>query len=113
MRLPPRHLIALGSLVLTLACSNGGPTIISPVFRVGGTVSGLDGTLVLQNNGGDDLTVTADGSFAFSTRLSTGDGYLVSVLSQPPAQTCAVSNGSGIVGGVDVTSVTVACIDNP
>lgn len=112
MRLPSRHLIALGSFVLMLACSSGGPTI-SPVFRVGGMVSGLDGTLVLQNNGVDDLNVTADGPFAFPTRLSTGEGYLVSVLSQPPAQTCVVSNRSGIVGGVDVTSVTVACADNP
>lgn len=112
MRFPSRYLIALGSVVLALACSNGGPTI-SPLFRVGGTVSGLDGALVLQNNAGDDLTVTTDGPFAFSTRLSTGEGYLVSVLSQPPAQTCLVSNASGIVGGVDVTSVTVTCADNP
>jgi hypothetical protein len=31
-------------------------------FTVGGTVSGLNGSIILQNNGGDDLTITSDGS---------------------------------------------------
>ena len=29
-------------------------------YSIGGTVSGLSGTLALQNNGGNDLTITAD-----------------------------------------------------
>ena len=37
-------------------------------FTVGGTVSGLSGTVVLQDNGGDNLSVTANGSFTFATR---------------------------------------------
>ena len=30
-------------------------------YTVGGTVSGLSGTVVLQDNGGDNLSVTANG----------------------------------------------------
>ena len=37
----------------------GGNTTNTPTFSVGGTVSGLSGTLVLQNNGADALTRTA------------------------------------------------------
>ena len=39
-------------------------------FTIGGTVTGLSGTVVLQDNGGDDATVTANGAFAFATRLA-------------------------------------------
>ena len=49
-------------------------------YTVGGTVSGLaGGALVLQDNGGDDLTVTADGAFAFPTAIASGAGFEVTV----------------------------------
>ena len=41
-------------------------------YSVGGTVSGLSGTVVLQDNGGDNLSVTANGSFTFATALPAG-----------------------------------------
>ena len=39
-------------------------------YSVGGTVSGLSGTVVLQDNGGDNLSVGANGSFTFATPLA-------------------------------------------
>src|SRR4029077_18382635 len=48
-------------------------------YSVGGTVSGLSGTVVLQDNGGDDLSVDADGPFTFATSVADGAGYLVTV----------------------------------
>lgn len=102
-------------------CSGGGvsttdtSTFVSEFkFLVGGSASGLTGsTLVLQNNGGDNLTVNASGAFQFATPLITGDSYNISVLSQPtsPSQTCVVSNGSGVVGLANVTSIAVVCAD--
>ena len=51
-------------------------TAFDASFSVGGTVSGLTGAgLVLQNNGGDDLAVGADGPFQFSTPVPDGDPY--------------------------------------
>ena len=85
-------------------------------FNVGGSVAGLNGTgLVLQNNGGDDLTISADGAFTFATPLDDGSSYSVTVLTQPtsPIQTCSVSNGSGTLAGADVTNVAVDCVDEP
>ena len=41
-----------------------------PSYSVGGTVSGLSGTVVLQDNGGDNLRVTANGSFTFATSVA-------------------------------------------
>ena len=67
-------------------------------YTIGGTVSGLSGTVVLNDNGGDNLTVTANGSFAFPTQLASGAAYAVTVKTQPSGQTCTVSSGTGTVG---------------
>ncbi|MEP7042913.1 MAG: choice-of-anchor Q domain-containing protein [Dokdonella sp.] len=81
-------------------------------YSIGGTVSGLlGGGLVLQQSGGDDLAIAADGSFTFTTSVPDAGAYTVTVLAQPsdPAQTCVVTNGSGIVAGADVSDVAVTC----
>ena len=83
-------------------------TITLPTYSIGGTTSGLTGTLVLQNNSGDDLSVTAS-SFTFATSLSDSAAYAVTVLTQPSGQTCTVSNSSGTVASANVTSVSVSC----
>jgi alpha-tubulin suppressor-like RCC1 family protein len=83
---------------------------------VGGTLSGLaGGSVVLQNNGGSNLSVSANGAFTFATAVNTGDAYAVTVLAQPstPAQTCTVTNGSG-TASANVTNVAVNCVtDTP
>jgi hypothetical protein len=84
-------------------------------FAVGGTVSGLTGSgLVLQNNGGETLAVSASGTFAFPTAIASGAAYAVTVQSQPtlPWETCTVTGGAGNVGGGPVTGVLVACVPN-
>ena len=87
-------------------------TTAPPVtFSIGGAVTGLAGTgLVLQNNAGDNLSVVANGSATFATRVPSGNRYEVTVLAQPanPTQTCSVSNGSG-TATANVTNVAVTC----
>ncbi len=82
---------------------------------IGGTVIGLVGHgLVLQNEGGDDLTVGTNGAFRFATQVASGAAYAVTIKTQPssPAQTCSVSGGTGTTGAGDVTSVVVNCGTN-
>lgn len=82
-------------------------------FTVGGTVSGLlsGETLVLQDNGGDNNTITANGTFTFATGVMTGQNYAVTVLTQPgtPAELCRITGGSGTIATAAVTNVTVFC----
>lgn len=90
-------------------------TCVTGTFTVGGTVSGLIGPgLVLQNNGGDNLTITGNGSFTFVAPLASGANYDVMVLTHPvgPTQSCTVTNGSGTIAGGNVTNVAVACATN-
>ncbi len=92
--------------------TNVAVTCTTATYTIGGTASGLAGTgLVLQDNGGNNLAVAANGSFTFSTPIATGVAYAVTVLTQPtgPAQTCAVASGSGTVASANVTSVAVTC----
>ena len=81
-------------------------------YSIGGTVSGLSGTVVLQDNGGDDLSVSASGAFTFGTGLTSGTAYSVTVKTNPAGQTCSVANGSGTVGSAGVTNVAVTCTAN-
>jgi FG-GAP repeat protein len=93
------------ALLLT-ACVKSKP---SPMYSVGGAVSGMSGAgLVLQNNGSNNLPRSANGAFTFSRELQKGETYKVTVFTQPTGQNCTVSNGTGTVAG-DVTSVGVAC----
>jgi hypothetical protein len=98
---------ASGSLTLFVP---GGGLNPRPTTTVGGTVEGLiSGQLVLQNDQGNNLIVTANGPFTFGVPVATGAPYLVKVLSQPEARVCTVTNGSGTVGQTSVTDILVAC----
>jgi exo-beta-1,3-glucanase (GH17 family) len=93
--------------------ASGNVTSVAVVCRqnvtVGGTVAGLAGTVVLQNNGGDTLATASNGAFTFATALAYGSGYAVTVKTQPVGQTCTVVNGAGAANAA-VTNVAVNCL---
>ena len=73
-------------------------------------VSGLDGILVLQNNGGDDdLTVADNGYHTFATGLTNDATYDVTILHRPGNQNCNVGNGIGSIERANISNVTVFC----
>jgi 6-phosphogluconolactonase len=99
-----RTLIALLAIHLS-ACGGG-----TSYYTVGGSVSGLAGSgLVLQIDGSENLPVSANGAFSFPVNFSSGMSYAVTVLSQPSASNCVVTNGSGTIGASNVVNVTVQC----
>jgi len=101
------YFTALCCLLLSGCGGDGSKTV-----TIGGTVSGLLGTLVLQNNAGDNLTIAADGAFTFATPVSKGAPYAVTILTQPSGPPCAVASGSG-TSPVPVTNVSVTCTVDP
>ena len=84
----------------------------STLYTVGGNVSGLVGAVVLQNNNGDNISVT-NGTFIFPISLTDTSNYTVTLLTQPTGQTCTVTNGVGTISGINVTDIEVACIQTP
>lgn len=106
----------MAACVSLLLADCGGASSPSPqtVYNVGGVVSGVTGSgLVLQNNGGDDLSVSANGPFVFAKPLAANTAYSVTVHQQPsdPAANCIVMNAgrAGVVLDSDVTAVLVVC----
>jgi Kelch motif/Galactose oxidase, central domain len=103
--------------LLLAACGGGsggsGGGTSTPQYSIGGTLSGLASgdSVVLQDNGGNNTTVSADGSISFSTQIDSGSTYAVTVLTQPTGQSCSVMNGSG-TASANVTNVTVDCSGN-
>ena len=90
-------------------------TCVANAYTIGGTLSsmGATKTIVLRNNGGDDLTLTANGAFTFSSGVLSGGTYAVSVATPPTGETCNVSFSSGTVTNANVTNVSVFCSANP
>ncbi len=106
-------ILALGVSLFSIGCGSTGAPPLPTTYTIGGSVSGLTGTtgLVLQDNGGDNLTVKAGATtFNFATALASGSTYKVTVLTQPssPVQNCVVTSGSG-TANANVTSVSIAC----
>jgi uncharacterized repeat protein (TIGR03803 family) len=105
-------ILLVGVAMVALAgCSGGGSTPSEPsTYTVGGTLAGLgtSESVSLQDNGGNTLTVSANGSFSFPLSLDAGAAYAVTVKSHTPGIACSVTSGSGTVGSANVT-VGVSC----
>jgi trimeric autotransporter adhesin len=96
------------------ACGGGGGVAgespPAPAFTVGGSINGLVGSVTLQNTGGAQLTVSANGSFAFAGTVVAGSSYSITVAAQPELQSCTVANGSG-TAAANVTNIAINCTD--
>jgi uncharacterized repeat protein (TIGR03803 family) len=107
---------------LLCAVSNGSGTMgAAPVadvavscgpsgYTIGGSIAGLGTNGLTLADGGDTLSVLANAmSFTMPAAVPSGAPYNVSVQTHPPAVSCSVSNGSGVVGSADVSGIAVAC----
>lgn len=120
--------VATAAIALS-ACGGGGGggdttdtntnTSTGTTYSVGGTITylaGTQGTVLLKNNDGDDLTVNSGAeTFTFTTEQANGTAYQVTgesytVNSSTVGWDCKVtSGGSGTISGADVTDVAVTC----
>jgi hypothetical protein len=108
----PSILFTFVSLLLIGCGGSSTPNEQTPnptTYAVNVTVTGLDGTLVLQNNGANNLTITSSGDETFTTELEDGEDFDVSISDSPADQNCILDNESGTIDGADV-EVEVSCI---
>ncbi len=120
----------LAATMFVIACGGGGgdapdaepgapdaevpdaePMIIDELsfYAVSVAVVGLDGTLVLRNNGTDELTFTTSATMTFTNAIPQDEAYDVTVVSEPTSQHCTVTGGSGTI--TDDVIATVTCAD--
>ncbi len=87
---------------LTITCSTSS-------FSLGGTVSGLGaGSVAISVNSGQNLTLSANGSFSFPNTLANGTAYAVTITTQPSAYHCDLSNGTGTIAST-VSNLSISC----
>jgi len=89
----------------------GGSSSSEPTYAVGGTITGLNSSGLVLQNGADTVHLSVGAAnFQFPTRLPGGTAYDVTVAQQPAGLTCGVHNGSGSAGSSSATSVSVYCV---
>jgi exo-beta-1,3-glucanase (GH17 family) len=104
-----RGLFAVAACLALSACGQNQNWSQSPAFiTIGGTVSNLNGTLVINDNTADPLTVTANGPFTFALSLASGAAYSVAITAQPAGQNCTLTNASGTATS-NVTNIAISC----
>lgn len=101
---------AVFSLLTSMPSTNTtASTPNNTAYSVGGVISNLTGSIILQNNSSDNLSVTADGNFTFTTTLADNANYSVSILQQPSSQSCTLANASGTIKAANINNVTITC----
>ena len=114
MTFPGRHTARVTFMAITLvaitACGGGSAQPPTPAYSIGGTVSGITAgqSVVLQDNGGDDLTISVNGAFTFPTKVMAGGAYAVTI-SSVSGTTCTVTGNSG-TASADVSIIAVVCV---
>jgi len=100
-----RASLALACTLALSACGDGNGNLL-----LGGSVSGINKEgLVLQNNGGSDLAISAPGQFVFKDLVGTDSNYDVTVKSIPSnVEKCEVTNGKGRAA-FNILNILVTC----
>jgi hypothetical protein len=85
--------------------------VTNATYTISVAVTGLTGTLVVQDNTGAALTFTSNNTQTFSNTYTSGSTYSVTVQTQPAGQTCTLgSNASGTI--TSNITVTATCVTN-
>lgn len=85
-------------------------------LNLGVQVIGLDrGGLVLQNNGGDDLTISTAGTanYFFKTLMAPDSQFNVTIKTTPANVTCKTGNNTGKINYYTYLQSSVTCTADP
>lgn len=87
----------------------------APAYKIKGKVVLLNGSVTLNNNGIDELTVTSSDrnsiqEFSFPTPIAPGRTYDVTIAKQPIGKSCTTMHGTGTVNSnTDIENIVIYC----
>jgi hypothetical protein len=97
----------LASAFALSACGGSGQDVL-----VGGPIYGLTkDSLVLQINGGSDLTLKAN-SASFYFQFKSDSPFEITVKSSPSNAVCTVARGKGTTSTFNLNNIVVDCVPN-
>ena len=111
---PPGHTCSVtngSGTVFDSNINNISVDCVPNTVSIGGSVAGLDSgdTLILRNNGADQLNLTEDGSFVFANEINEGSSYDVTIFSAPSGKFCILTDGQG-TANTDINNISVDCV---
>jgi hypothetical protein len=78
--------------------------------QIGGSIDNLNGTLILQNQAGDLLTISSQSNYVFEESFNFAQNYQIVISSQPFGQECSMNNSEGIfINNINTADIT--CVD--
>lgn len=82
-------------------------------FSLGGKISGLttDGLQLTNGTAGGVVSPLKNATAFVLPAIPFGESYGVTVLQQPPGQTCTVANGVGQMGDAAIDNIQVTCVN--
>ena len=95
--------------IVLIGCGGNDGKVTLPIYTIGGNVSNLTGTIVIQLNSRETLTIEEDGVFAFPETYRNGVDYEITILDHPNNNTCKITNNEGVVDGHDITDIDITC----
>jgi len=80
-------------------------------YTIGGSITGLSGLVILQNNNQDEIIIKlgSDSNFTFPTKLVTNTNYNVTIKQSYLGQACYIKDNTGIIAKTNITNIKVAC----
>jgi hypothetical protein len=98
----------LAGLLSLAACGDDTKSIPG---SLSGSISGLTAAGLVLADGSQTLAVNSGAtSFTFGRIISSSTAYAVTVQTQPAAETCTVTNGTGTSSYTNVDTVAVTCV---
>ncbi len=78
-------------------------------YSLGGSVSGLDGSLKLQAGNQQSLTISQNGAFSFTNPIAAGTQISLSLSDTPFRQQCVINSATSFALQNNVTNISVSC----
>ena len=95
-------------VLLLVACASS--LASAQTFTISVAVTGLTGSLTVQDSLGDTLTFTSNTTQTFATPYASGTSYTVTGKTQPIGQTCTLSSNARGTIKSNIT-VTATCVN--
>ncbi len=100
--------LALIGMLLLGGCGSSDDDQPPETYRVGGTVSGLKGSLILSDSYGNH-PVNADGRFQFPHEYPDQSPLELTIAQQPLGQWCELEISQYVINGSDISDIEVWC----
>ncbi|MCL2917802.1 hypothetical protein [Shewanella litorisediminis] len=79
-------------------------------LKIGGSISGLNGTLGLTLTAGSTQTQSVSGSsFQFANSVTEGTSFSISISNQPDGQVCNITGASGTLNSTTANAAQISC----